>query len=220
MASISFRARSSDVFGLGVGFDAGAYDEGIECRHIRLGWRSGSPTVGPTERAKMATEEELRHVVFRCDPWLASFPLTEATAIEYFSLSPFYEKDCLNETLRARGIRPDEVEAMKSMVGTEYVVLASRPPHLFAIAKRRRMNPERTKLIAMYYLLDGNVYQAPTLLELITSRTVSRMDRCLVRCAINEKEANSMGRSLLPGSVRTRHQTRLAFSSSISKEGC
>lgn len=116
--------------------------------------------------------EDPKHVVFRCDPWLASVPLAESTAVEYFSLSPFYQHTCTNESLRARGMRMDDAEELKRSVGVEYVVVAAQPPHLFAIAKRKRSSPTNANILAMYYILDGNVYQSPTLRDVINSRTV------------------------------------------------
>lgn len=155
------------------------------------------------------TEEDPKHVVFRFDPWLATFPLTENSAMEYFSLSPFYDHTCTNEGLRAQGMRMDDGEALKERTGMEYVVMAAKPPHLFAIAKRKRTSPHKTNIVAMYYILDGNVYQAPTLRDVISSRTVRRKTRMrrgkegAVRCKGVKKEG------LTIESVRIRQERAL-----------
>lgn len=47
---------------------------------------------------------------WRDDAWLASFPLTPGTALDYFACSPFYDRACLNERARAQGVA---VESLK-----------------------------------------------------------------------------------------------------------
>lgn len=152
--------------------------------------------------------DDPKHVVFRCDPWLASVPLEESTAVEYFSLSPFYLHTCTNESLRARGIRMDDAEELKRNVGVEYVVVAAQPPHLFAIAKRKRNSPTNVNILAMYYILDGNVYQSPTLRDVINSRTVRPSRASRDRCRGNGTERAS-GTKLTVERVRKRQERAL-----------
>jgi hypothetical protein len=46
---------------------------------------------------------------WRDDAWLATFPLNAATALDYFSGSPFYDRASLNERARAQGVRLDQL---------------------------------------------------------------------------------------------------------------
>mmetsp|Transcript_41266 Transcript_41266/g.106850 ORF Transcript_41266/g.106850 Transcript_41266/m.106850 type:complete len:190 (+) Transcript_41266:1-570(+) len=66
---------------------------------------------------------------------------------------------------------PTRIESLPP--GIEYVVTESQPPHLFVICKRKRTLMEATAQ-AFYYILDGVVYQAPTLHQVLSSR----MNRC------------------------------------------
>jgi MED6 mediator sub complex component len=92
---------------------------------------------------------------FQDTTWLRSFPLIRESALDYFALSPFYDRSSNNEQCRMQGLDP--TAAMKNMTGIEYV-LANLPPegpapragasplrHLFVIKKqlrRSRINAE------------------------------------------------------------------------------
>jgi hypothetical protein len=89
----------------------------------------------------------------------------------------------------------------RRFVGVEYVVVESQAPALFVIHKRDRTSPtegtstleaviwmaEHTadvcvcvlpaKTIAVYYVLNDNVYQAPTLYSVINERVVRSVSR-------------------------------------------
>ena len=184
-----------------------------------IGYQHGSPMPpfgGTRDETTTTTMEgdadggtdDPKHVVFRCDAWLASVPLAESTAVEYFSLSPFYQHTCTNESLRARGMRMDDAEELKRSVGVEYVVVAAQPPHLFAIAKRKRSSPTNASILAMYYILDGNVYQSPTLRDVINSRTVRPSRATWNRCRRNCTERAS-GTKLTVEGLRKRQERAL-----------
>lgn len=112
---------------------------------------------------------------FRDTVWLQSFPLTEQTVIHYFALSPFYDRSCNNERLKMQRL---ELDRLKSMRGIEYENVPVPPPaqgqqySLFLVRKQRRISPHQVKPLAMYYVLDGTVYQAPNLHAMLTSRLV------------------------------------------------
>lgn len=48
----------------------------------------------------MGSLEDLTGVVWRHDDWLRCYPLTTHSALDYFELSPFYDRNSVNETLR------------------------------------------------------------------------------------------------------------------------
>lgn len=116
--------------------------------------------------------------------WLQSHPLTNKTVLEYFRLSPFYNRACNNETLRMQRMYRGDLdttaatptddswmnEQLALMTGTEYIVNDSTPPSLFVIYMRHRMSKEKTVLISIYYIMNGIVYQAPHLLDILSVR--------------------------------------------------
>lgn len=51
-------------------------------------------------RLPWVMEEDLEHVCFRDVAWLQSFPLTDESVLDYFAMSPFYDRTCNNEVLR------------------------------------------------------------------------------------------------------------------------
>ena len=75
--------------------------------------------------------------------------------------------------------------------GIEYEVKDAQEPHLFIICKQRRNSASSVSSLRYYYILDGNVYQAPSLHVALASRLVSplctsyrlRMLHCLHRGA-------------------------------------
>lgn len=128
----------------------------------------------------MAGEEDLRHVSFRDVAWLQNFALTEATILDYFALSQFYERTCNNEVLRMQARYTDDhpsgedlLQQLHKMTGIEYGLLASKPPSLFIIGKWERHSPQRASLLACYYVMEGAIYMAPSVRDVLESRLAS-----------------------------------------------
>lgn len=55
----------------------------------------------------------------------------------------------------------------------EYILHEVQEPHLFVIRKQKREGPDKVSAQAAYYVLDGSIYQAPQLYNVIGSRVVS-----------------------------------------------
>lgn len=53
--------------------------------------------------------EDLTGTVWRDDQWLRAFPLTFPSALDYFSLSPFYDRNCNNELAKQQGMPVDHM---------------------------------------------------------------------------------------------------------------
>lgn len=115
---------------------------------------------------------EMTGISFRDQLWLNSFPLERALAFDYFALSPFYERSCNNEQLRMRSIHPLDTSHLSKMMGTEYMLHEVQEPNLFVFRKQKRDGPEKVTPISAYYVLDGTIYQAPNLHNVIGSRVV------------------------------------------------
>ena len=48
--------------------------------------------------------DELGKTRWRDDQWLGFYPLNLFTALDYFSLSPFYDRSCNNEVAKAKNV--------------------------------------------------------------------------------------------------------------------
>eukprot|EP00232_Nephroselmis_pyriformis_P026922 CAMPEP_0182869836 /NCGR_PEP_ID=MMETSP0034_2-20130328/10168_1 /TAXON_ID=156128 /ORGANISM="Nephroselmis pyriformis, Strain CCMP717" /LENGTH=114 /DNA_ID=CAMNT_0025002315 /DNA_START=25 /DNA_END=366 /DNA_ORIENTATION=- len=113
----------------------------------------------------MGTEEErvdTSELCFRADEFLAQFPggfLSRDTVIDYIRISPFWGAENGGE------LPP----------GVEYVVAHAQDPHIYVIRKQLRVSADNAKHMTFYYVLDGSIYQAPTLHGVIAARA----NRCL-----------------------------------------
>ena len=58
--------------------------------------------------------------------------------------------------------------------GIEFVVQNCQPPHLYVMSKQHRSSPDKVQTKAYYYILDGSIYQAPTLHAVFSARLVSQ----------------------------------------------
>lgn len=117
------------------------------------------------------------HIVWRAPEWLAAFgQLTRANVMEYFVLCPFFDKSSSNAQLRMQMIYSrggmqgvDEESELTKFRGIEYVV-AHAQEGLFVIHKRERTSPVDTRMLSVYYILNDNVYQSPSLYNVINER--------------------------------------------------
>lgn len=125
-------------------------------------------------------------IMFRDPGYLAQVPLTSQTALEYFSLSPFFSRQSTNEVLRMQSIADAEgsssrrhpkalEEALRRFRGTEYVLAHSNQPDLFIVHRRRRWGEgsDEVEVEQAYYIADGNILLAPDLYTLLGNRLVS-----------------------------------------------
>uniref|UniRef100_A0AAV1TUZ7 Mediator of RNA polymerase II transcription subunit 6 n=1 Tax=Peronospora matthiolae TaxID=2874970 RepID=A0AAV1TUZ7_9STRA len=108
---------------------------------------------------------------FRDTVWLQSFPLTPQTVLHYFALSPFYDRSCNNERLKMQRLGLDQLQNLR---GIEYELLPNAakqlPQQLYVVRKQRRSSRTQVEPLAVYYVLDGTVYQAPNIHAMLTSR--------------------------------------------------
>lgn len=64
----------------------------------------------------------------RDDLWLASFPLNAATVLDYFAISPFYDRNCNNERAKQQGIDPSRLMCVPALPLTPCAHTLSRTP--------------------------------------------------------------------------------------------
>lgn len=114
-------------------------------------------------------QADLSGTVWRDDMWLSSYPLNQQTAIDYFACSPFWDSGCNN--VRARL----EQKALTDLQGVEYTLDSYQDPHLFVISKQIRQAADAAAAVMYYYILDGSVYQTPTIHGVLSAR----LSRCM-----------------------------------------
>ncbi|KAI5059367.1 hypothetical protein GOP47_0025686 [Adiantum capillus-veneris] len=115
---------------------------------------------------------EMTGISFRDQVWLDTFRLERGIVFDYFALSPFYDRACNNEQLRMRCIHPLDVSHLSKMTGIEYMLYEVQEPNLYVFRKQKRESPEKVIAISGYYILDGSIYQAPNIHNVIGSRVV------------------------------------------------
>ncbi|KMZ70204.1 hypothetical protein ZOSMA_1G01770 [Zostera marina] len=115
---------------------------------------------------------DMTRICFRDQLWLNSYPLNCILVFDYFALSPFYDVTCNNELLRSRSqsIHPFDISHLSKMTGNEYVLTRIKEPNLFVLRKQMRYGPDRVIPQLMYYILDGSIFQAPQLCNLLYSK--------------------------------------------------
>lgn len=109
--------------------------------------------------------------------------LHRASALDYFAGSPFYERTCLNELLKMqKTLTPEAVlEKLKRLPGIVYELDEARteevppsgdkPAHmLYVIRKLKRDGKGKETTLREYYVLDGLVYEAPTMEAIMRTR--------------------------------------------------
>ncbi|KAL3141210.1 hypothetical protein ABBQ38_003550 [Trebouxia sp. C0009 RCD-2024] len=117
----------------------------------------------------MSDSEDVSGTVWRDDMWLSSYPLNYHTALDYFSCSPFWDPGCNN--VRARL----EQRPLAELHGVEYTLDSCQEPHLFVICKQLRKAADLAAPEMFFYILDGSVYQTPT----IHAAFSARLNRCM-----------------------------------------
>ncbi len=99
-------------------------------------------------------------------------PLTEENIMEYFSISQFYNKGCVNEILKMQSIYAN-IDISHNLTTTEgfYYVLEHQDDNLFIIAKKE-YDGTKTRFLKIYYCIHGHIYCAPTLQSVSDARLI------------------------------------------------
>lgn len=113
--------------------------------------------------------------------WLQAHGLNDENILEYFSTSPFYDKESNNQILRNQGIHGFKAyEQLIEMTGLEFNLnSSSKNPRLFVINKGIRSNSREVEVTDIFYCLDGSIFQTPSFTSLLRSR-ISKASNKLV----------------------------------------
>ena len=66
----------------------------------------------------------------------------------------------------------DIVPACRELQGMEYTLDSCQEPHLFVVCKQRREAADTAIAVMFYYILDGSIYQTPTIHGVLSARLV------------------------------------------------
>jgi len=89
----------------------------------------------------------------------------------YFSRSAFYDKQCNNEYCQMQNRDPSHLKNMAT--GFEYALVTDQDP--FIIQKRLRKTETEVVPFAIYYCSQGVIYQAPSILSVLSARVNSSL---------------------------------------------
>tara|TARA_E500000178_G_C16576485_1_gene554055 strand:+ start:112 stop:606 length:495 start_codon:yes stop_codon:yes gene_type:complete len=124
-------------------------------------------------------EEALRHHVDQLDVKMAAVPnylkehapLKITSAENYFYLSTFYKEPSLNALVK--GGEYDWRTVQQNFRGVEYTTTKVEGRDLFIIQKQFRKSKHETTLIAIYYILHGEIYQSPSIFDVVSARLLN-----------------------------------------------
>ena len=131
--------------------------------------------------------EPLTWVSFRDVSWLQAFTLTEESVFTYLALSQFYDRTCNNEVVSMQTRYTNQTntgplshaaikEKLQSMIGIEYMLKEAKPPNYFLIQKVYRSSPSNISLLSEVFLMNGTIYQAPSLESILHFRLSNILD--------------------------------------------
>ncbi|RIB21843.1 MED6 mediator sub complex component-domain-containing protein [Gigaspora rosea] len=108
-------------------------------------------------------------IIWRDLDWILAQPdgLNSNNVLSYF--------ETLKMQTRFNDLK-DLIMPLKKMKGIEFQVVQERPPALWVIRKQNRLSEWEVNLVATYYILNYNIFQAPSLYSIIGNRVVAQQD--------------------------------------------
>lgn len=124
---------------------------------------------------------ELDEVQWRSPEWIQAYGLNKNNVLDYFALSPFYDRSSNNQVLKMQSnfneqMRMNGIELtkeLKKLTGIEYQVVISREPDLWVIFKQNRKSPTDTDVLAVYFVTGENIFQSPSIYNVLASRILA-----------------------------------------------
>lgn len=118
------------------------------------------------------TSPELLSQVFVDPAWLNARKLSLDTILEYFAQSPFYSKESINERASLGRLAASEAPQAGTFFSARRTGLDDRG--LYVIERwLRRSETDKATLIALYYCIEGRIFQCPSVHAVCDAR-VSR----------------------------------------------
>jgi mediator of RNA polymerase II transcription subunit 6 len=129
----------------------------------------------------MTEKQHLDELQWKSPEWIQAFGLRTDNVLEYFSESPFFDRTSNNQTVKMQSQFQEGYQAnsmtieseLKKLVGVEFLILHRREPDFWIIRKQNRKGPDTVEPLADYFIIGANVYMAPTVKDVVSSRLVS-----------------------------------------------
>ncbi|KAK6465768.1 MED6 mediator subfamily complex component-domain-containing protein [Scheffersomyces coipomensis] len=130
--------------------------------------------------------EALDEIQWKSPEFIQERGLHTGNVLEYFSLSPFYDRTSNNQVLMMQ-FQFQQIQIpvnltfqqyfqskLSEMTGTEFIIAFNREPDFWIIRKQKRIDLNNNILpIQDYYIIGANVYQAPKIYDILSSRLLS-----------------------------------------------
>ncbi|CAK7901584.1 mediator of RNA polymerase II transcription subunit 6 [[Candida] anglica] len=131
----------------------------------------------------MAKSEPLDEIQWKSPEWIQQFGLHTQNVLDYFSESPFYDRTSNNQVIKMQlqfqtvplNVHPQTYIESKllEMVGIEFAIVHVKEPGFWIIRKQNRLSPTSTIVQQDYYIIGANIYQAPKVYDILSSRLLS-----------------------------------------------
>ncbi|KAI0460971.1 hypothetical protein LJB42_001300 [Komagataella kurtzmanii] len=127
----------------------------------------------------------LDELQWKSPEWIQTFGLRTDNVLEYFSQSPFFDRSSNNQVLKMQSQFNEQFQIqlqqnphflqqeLKKMKGVEFIVAYTQEPNFWVIRKQFRKSPNEADALNDYYIIGANVYMAPVLNDVISSRLLS-----------------------------------------------
>ena len=175
--------------------------------------------------------EALDEIQWKSPEFIQTRGLNTTNVLEYFSLSPFYDRTSNNQVLMMQ-FQYQQVQIpprmtfhqyfqnrLQEMTGVEFVIALVREPDFWIIRKQRRISPTSTNTLQDYYIVGANVYQAPRIYDVLLSRMLASV-LALKKSAKTMNEMTSYhisdGGHSFNNSIHGREADKLASNVSLS----
>mmetsp|Transcript_7177 Transcript_7177/g.13599 ORF Transcript_7177/g.13599 Transcript_7177/m.13599 type:complete len:208 (-) Transcript_7177:412-1035(-) len=143
---------------------------------------------------------------WRNEAWINSGQLNRHTVMDYFKDSPFYDRNCCQETLKRQGFDPTQ-ENLRKMTGVQYELLGGDQSRIdidgwFVIRKLYRASTTDVKILQHYYVMGpakpgqspnappfGTVIPLPDMHSVFSTAVQTCVDD--IRSSFNDVKAHS-----------------------------
>ncbi len=135
----------------------------------------------------MSDNTPLDELQWKSPEWIQAFGLRTDNVLEYFSQSPFFDRTSNNQVVKMQSQFNENIQLhslnieneLKKMTGIEFVILHRREPDFWIIRKQNRLGPEKVESLSDYYIIGANIYMAPNVKDVVSTRLVCLLTRVL-----------------------------------------